>query len=337
LTDDPRLTEVVVTSRNPLFGDPPRVPILQPSGVVVAAYTFVSPEYFAALQIPIVQGRGFSTQEAVEQARVAVVSAAGARQLWPGEDPVGKVLRLNIGEPGTRVQVADTIKELRKPEDFAAGSFVVTVVGVAKDVVSGFVYSGPDSAHLYFPTSPTGSRAAALMVRRPAGTSVQALKAVLRQAHPDPLAFDVLAMNEMVALQMFPLRAASWIATFLSAVALALSISGLYGVLTYTFGQRTREIGIRMALGATAAAVTRLVIVQSARLAASGTAIGLVLGFSVMKILSASVRLENVSVVDPGAFAVSIAVIAAAVAVSSYGPARRATRVDPSLMLRADA
>jgi ABC-type antimicrobial peptide transport system permease subunit len=136
---------------------------------------------------------------------------------------------------------------------------------------------------------------------------------------------------------MFPLRAASWIATFLSAVALALSISGLYGVLTYTFGQRTREIGIRMALGATAAAVTRLVIVQSARLAASGTAIGLVLGFSVMKILSASVRLENVSVVDPGAFAVSIAVIAAAVAVSSYGPARRATRVDPSLMLRADA
>ena len=84
----------------------------------------------------------------------------------------------------------------------------------------------------------------------------------------------------MVALQMFPLRAASWIGTLLSAVALALSISGLYGVLTYTFGQRIQEIGIRMALGASAAAVTRLVVVQAVRLAALGTAVGLASGIA---------------------------------------------------------
>ena len=139
-----------------------------------------------------------------------------------------------------------------------------------------------------------------------------------------------------VALQQFPIRAASWVGTLLSGIALALSISGLYGVLTYMFGQRTREIGIRMALGATDTAVTRLVVLQSARLAAYGTAIGLLFGFGVMKLLSTVVRLDNVSVIDPGAFAVSVVLIAAAIGVASLGPARRAVRVDPTAMLRAD-
>ena len=125
--------------------------------------------------------------------------------------------------------------------------------------------------------------------------------------------------------------------TLLSAIALALSISGLYGVLTYTFGQRIHEIGIRMAFGASPPDVTRLVVVQSARLASIGTAIGLLFGFTVMKLLSTVVRLDNVSVIDPGAFAVSVALVVGAVALASYGPARRAARVDPSFMLRADS
>jgi ABC-type antimicrobial peptide transport system permease subunit len=115
---------------------------------------------------------------------------------------------------------------------------------------------------------------------------------------------------------------------------LALSVSGQYGVLTYMFGPRIQEIGIRMALGASAAAVTRLVVVQAMRLARLGTAIGLLLGYTVMRILSTVIRLDNVSVIDPAAFAVSVAFGASAVALASYGLARRAARVDPSLMLR---
>ena len=92
-----------------------------------------------------------------------------------------------------------------------------------------------------------------------------------------------------------------------------------------------------MALGASAAAVTRLVVVQAVRLAALGTGAGLVVGFSAMKILSTVIRLDNVSVMDPIAFVVSVAFVAAAVALASFGPARRAARVDPSKMLRADA
>ena len=228
---------------------------------------------------------------------------------------------------------------LRKvPDDEAApGSRLLTVVGVAADVVNGFVYQGKDPAYLYIPTGPTGPHAAALLVRLPsAGVRLDALKEALQRVNRDPLAFDVLAVDEIVALQKFPLRAASWIGTLLSSVALALSISGLYGVLIYTFGQRTREIGIRMALGATTRAVTRLVVVQSARLAALGAAIGLLLGFSAMKLLSTVVRLDNVSVIDPGAFVVSLLLIAAAVALATYGPARRAVRVDPTVMLRSD-
>ena len=135
---------------------------------------------------------------------------------------------------------------------------------------------------------------------------------------------------------MFPLRAASWIGSLLSAVAVALSVSGLYGALTYVFGQRRHEIGIRMALGASVSAVIGLAVRQSARLAGLGAAIGVALAFTVMKVLSAIVRLDNVSVIDPGAFAVSIALIAAAVAVASYAPARRAARIDPLSMLRTD-
>ena len=150
------------------------------------------------------------------------------------------------------------------------------------------------------------------------------------------MAFDVLAVDEMVALQMFPLRVTSWIGSLLSAIALLLSISGLYGVLTYMFGQRIKEIGVRMALGASTGAVRRLVFRQAARLSAAGAALGLLLAFTVMKLLSSVVHLDNVSVVDPVAFGASFLLICIAVALASYGPARKASRVDPSTMLRSE-
>ena len=338
LSGDPRVEQVVVTSRNPLFGEMPEIPLEGPSGYVLTSYTFVSPEHFALVRIPILRGRGFSREESLQEAAVAVISAAGANALWPGEDPIGKTLRLNIEPPGNRLSVAERVHTVYRRGADLPGAMTVTVVGVAKDVVNGFIYQGIDPAHVYLPTGPTGARAAALMVRgRASGLSPDALRTALQRAHPDPLAFDVLSLDEMVALQMFPLRAASWIGSFLSSIALALSISGLYGVLTYTFGQRRQEIGIRMALGATTSAVARLVVVQSARLAAFGAAIGLLLAFTVMKLLSTVIRLDNVSVIDPGAFAVSVALIAAAVGLASFGPARRTSRIDPSSMLRIDA
>jgi predicted permease len=335
LAADPRLEQVVVTSRNPLFGQLPRTPIIRDGhSVLGASYMFVSPEYFSMLKVPIVRGRGFRPEEAREEAGVVVISAAGARALWPGEDPLGKTLRI-ITEPDT-THVAETVKMMRRVGDDAPDSKVVTVIGVAGDVVSGLIYEGKDRAHLYLPTSPTGAHAEALLVRGRLGVDLRPedFRPLLERVHPDPLLFESVPLEQMVAVQAFPLRIASWVGSMLGALALVLSVSGLYGVLTYTLSQRASEIAIRMALGATAAGIVRFVIRQSARLSAVGGAIGLLFAFTVMKILSTFVHLDNVSVVDGGAFALAIGIVILAVIVASYAPARRATRTDPAEVLK---
>jgi predicted permease len=336
LAADSRIDRVVVTSRNPLFGQLPRTPIIRDGfSVLGASYMFVSPEYFSLLKVPIVLGRGFHPEEAREETGVAIISAAGARALWPGDDPLGKTLRIMI-EPETS-HAAESVRVMRSVGDNMPDSRVVTIVGVAGDVVSGLIYQGKDQAHLYLPTAPDGAHAKALLVTARPGVELRPedLKPVLERAHPDPLLFESIPLEQMVAVQAFPLRIASWIGSLLGVLALALSASGLYGVLTYTLSQRAAEIAIRMALGATAAGVVRFVIRQSARLSGVGGAIGLLFAFTVMKLLSTFVHLDNVSVLDAGAFVLAAAIVTVAVVIASYAPARRATRTDPSELLKA--
>jgi ABC-type antimicrobial peptide transport system permease subunit len=148
------------------------------------------------------------------------------------------------------------------------------------------------------------------------------------------LSFSILSLNEAMALQMYPMMVASWIGLLLSTIALILSVSGLYGVVTYGLSQRLKEIGIRMALGATPAHITRMIMGQSGRLVAIGAGFGLLLSFSVLAVLAGVVPLKNVSVLDAPAFVVATAILAAAAAAAAYVPSRRATRVDPSRVLR---
>jgi ABC-type antimicrobial peptide transport system permease subunit len=199
----------------------------------------------------------------------------------------------------------------------------LTVVGVAGDVSSEFVYMGKDEAIAYIPTEAGGKHAKALLVRA--------------RTAQDPRVDPLQTALQMLALQIYPLRAASWVGLVVCVLALILSVSGLYGVMTYTLSQRTREIGIRMALGATAVAVVRLVMAQSARVAAIGAVIGVLITFSALKLLSTFVRLRNVSFVDYGAFLLGLLLVTLAVAIAAWWPARRATRVDPSVTLRVDA
>ena len=140
------------------------------------------------------------------------------------------------------------------------------------------------------------------------------LQTILQRAHPDPMAFEAMALEQMLALQIYPLRAASWVGFVVTVLAVILSVSGLYGVMTFTLSQRTREIGIRMALGATPVAVVRLVMAQSARVAAIGAVIGAVITFSALRLLSTLVRLRNISLVDYGAFLIGLLLVALAVA-----------------------
>jgi predicted permease len=326
LAADPRVEAVAVTTVNPLF-EQSRQTLVTPADAATAVatrYTFVSPEYFSILRIPILRGRTFRADEAAAEARVGIISAATAHAFWPGADPIGKIVRIEPSE-------SEAEKKL-------AGYGNVLIVGVTRDVVSGFVYDGLDRTHLYLPTSAAGTQAAALLVRggNPAEFQRDVLPALLERVHADPFAFEALPLTEVLGLQMFPLRIASLIGAVLGAIAMALSVSGLYGVLTYLLSQRTREIGIRMALGATSARVLRLVMQQCARLAALGVAAGMVVAFAVMKVFSSAIEMRNVSVVDAGAFAGGVALVTVAAAVAAYLPARRATRIDPSQALRAD-
>ena len=163
------------------------------------------------------------------------------------------------------------------------------------------------------------------------------MQQILRRVVSDPQIFEALPLDEMRDLQMYPLQAASWVGTLLGAVALVLSVSGLYGVLTYAISQRRKEIGIRMALGATAGAVVRLVLAQSSRLAGIGVLIGGAGTLAALTTVNALIHLTAISLVDIGAFGAGLILVFAATAIAAYQPARSATRVDPVETLRADA
>jgi predicted permease len=326
LAADPRSEEVAITSTNPLFGATRTVGMkTDEGGTIAASYMFASPEYFSLLRIPILRGRTFTAGEAQSEAPVAIVSARTAELFWPGRDPLGRVLRI--------VPTADN------DASEMAGFSQIVVIGVAKDVVTNMIYGGIDSSLVYVPTGRGGAHADAMLVRGrdTSPQQLEGLRRTLERVHVNRAAFEVVPLAEISDIMLYPLRVASWIGTLLGAVAVALSVSGLYGLLMYVLGQRTREIGIRMALGATAASVTRLMMHQSARVMAIGGAVGLTLMFAALKLLSAAVPLRNVSVLDGWAFLIGIVLITASAALATYFPARRAANIDPSQTLRADA
>jgi predicted permease len=325
---DPRVAETAVTGGNPLFVRTRSVaaaPTDRAAAAVATRYTFVSPEYFSLLRIPVAQGRAFLPQEAQSSAPVAIVSRATAQAFWPGEDPIGKTITI---EPSNGRPV-DELPEFAQ----------VTVIGTVHDVVSGLVVDGTDDGHIYLPTHAGDSHAVALLMRGRSRSDVtpETLVDIMRPLNVDPQVFEALPLDELGQLQTYPFVAASWVGSFLGVVALVLSVSGLYGVLTFTLSHRTREIGIRMALGATAGAVVRLVLRQSARLAGIGAMAGLIVAFGALKTLSAFVRFERVSLLDAAAFSAAAALVLAATAAAAYAPARRATRIDPAATLRSDA
>jgi predicted permease len=326
LAEDPRVAEVAVSSGNPLFNTARRVAAAPAGGsaAIPTPSTFASPEFFSILRIAIERGRGFSDEEARTAAKVAIVSASTASAMWPGEDPVGQTLQ--IEPPNGR------------PVAALPGYSRVIVVGVVQDVVSGMLVSGRDTGHIYLPTSVANAQAKAILVRGRTDRDLgpQAFDEIFKRAVTDAQALEAIPLAEIRDLQIYPLLAASWVGTLLGAVALVLSVSGLYGVLVYTLKQRTKEIGIRMALGATAGSVVRLVLGQSARLAGIGAAAGGIAAFAAMKALGAAITLRAVTLVDVSAFAAGVALVMVAATLAAYQPARRAARIDPSSTLRAE-
>jgi predicted permease len=308
------------------------------SGTSAVTYQFVSPEYFGVLGIDLVRGRSFAQTERSASAAAAVVSESVARQLWPGADVLGRVLRLepDASPPsggGGKSQPGDT----DNPR-LLSRSFIV--VGVARDV-AGFRVGGQGmtGAGVYVPI---GTEAAGTsLTLRARGDAERARHALVdRLAAIDPNMAEVTTLRTFARLATYLLGIPFWLTLVLGTLALLLTLSGLFSVLSYLVEQRTREIGVRMALGATRRHIAALVLVQSAR----PVAVGLFLGASLTAALGAALLAtpaaeligSSVRLFDPLAYAASLLCIVTSCASAALIPAVRAARVDPIAALRQD-
>jgi predicted permease len=314
--------DVLAAAWNPPLRGVMQIPVTTAGSAqsIRAGYNMVSPEYFGVLDIPILRGRGFGKTEAESEAAVAIVSQATAQKFWPNEDALGKSILLD--------------KKLFPPADAPRFDQAV-VIGIAKDVTSGTLISGRDATMIYFPTHPDARRALTFLIRGKdsVAADVRRLETALADSVPDrPVV--AISIDEMFVTQAYPFRAAAWISAMLGGLALALTLSGMYGVLSYLVGQRRKEIGIRMALGATPGVVVRLVLSQSMRFAIWGVAMGLALAFGGALLLRH--LLTMIDAFDVVSYASGAAIVALASLAAAFFPCSRAARINPVETLRAD-
>ena len=313
---------------------PPRPALAETAGAKAAvSYKFVSPEFFSVLDIAVVRGRTFLPDERSPGLPIAVVSEMTARTLWPGGDAVGQALRLDR-DPGSDSEGTD-----RQP--FESRTF--TVVGVVRDVAGFRVIPFPKSM-VYVPTS-AGIPGTAIVARVHGAPDRTLPTLVKRLATIDPAieqagAEQVGALGWVVRMETYLLKIGFWFTVGLGGLALVLTLSGLFSVLSYLVEHRSREIGVRMALGATTFDVTRLVLSQSARPVVVGLLLGgsAAAGLSVLLLSTpgAAVIGQIVQVLDPIAYGTSLLVIMTACLAAASIPASRAARLDPTRTLRQD-
>ena len=287
----------------------------------------VSPEYFDLLDIDLVSGRGFAQAERTAEAGVAVVSETISRRLWPDRNAIGQVLRLEAPPSAS-------------PSESAMTSRTFTVVGVVRETGEGvllpdvFTFRG-----IYVPVGP--EHAGTSLTLRVRGEPEQARQALVeRLTRVDPGMGSITTMRALAGMQRSVLRFAFRVTVALGGLALMLTVSGLFSVLSYVVEQRRREIGVRMALGATVRSVAGLVLSQLLGPVGFGLAAGASLAaaaaIALMATPAASAIGHAVRVFDPVAYALSALVVVTASALAAWVPAMRACRLDPVATLRQD-
>lgn len=305
----------------------PRAVTTQPqSAKTTVGYRLVSPEYFEILDIPIVRGRAFTAAEATGQLPVVIINESLAKTMFPGADAVGQTIQL---EP----ELNSPTRRLDEPPLMLR---TATVVGVSRDV-PGFRISDVKEANLYI--SVHAGIAKTSLVARVHGDPDQVRRTLLdRLILVDPNMGQILTMRTIARLETYFLQIAFWTTLTLSGLALSLTVSGLFSVLSYLVEQRTKEICVRMALGATSKNVTRLVIAQTSRPViiglVGGASLVLALATLLLSMPTAGLVGDIIQVLDPIAYASSLLFIAAACLFAAAIPAWRAAKVDPMCSLR---
>jgi predicted permease len=281
-----------------------------PEEAINAAYLAATPEYFRTLQIPLLAGRAFNDQDTEQTTKVVIVNDTMARQLWPGESPVGKRITIWRDETFPRQ--------------------IVGVVGDSKPSLD-----AERSQQMYVPYAQDSSWGVMSLVMRTSGdplNTVAAARNEIRSLDKGVAVFNVKTMNDVLATSIASQRMSMLLLTAFAAVALLLAMIGIYGVTAYYVAHRTQEIGIRIALGAQVGDVMKLVLKNGVVLALIGVGLGTAGAFALTRLMTS--LLFAVKPTDTATFVtVSLCLLVTAL-LASYLPARRATKVDPLVALR---
>ena len=275
-----------------------------------AMYENVSPEYFSAMGITLVAGRDFAESDTAKSLGVAIINETMAAKFWPGENPVGK----HLHSGNTAKAPLEVIGVARNGKYFSLGEIPQQVI--------------------YYPIAQVYASTAALVVRTSEDPKsvIPEVRSVVQGLDPLLPVYDVKTLKEHMRLALFPLRAGAVAVGSFGLLAMILAAIGIYGVMAYTVDQRRHEIGIRMALGARAIDVWKLVLRQGVIITTVGMAFGLIGAIGLSEAIAS--LLYGTSATDPQTF-LFISLLLAAVALSAcFLPARRATEVDPVIAIK---
>jgi putative ABC transport system permease protein len=323
------VSEVAAENAAPLTGDISAVPVevedhpLKPAEHLAPMFwaAAITPEYFRVMRIPILEGRAFTAADKADASGVVLVSASTARRFWPGESPIGKRLK-PVWDQNWR-----------------------TVVGVARDVRQYALTADPLGGtegviYMPYPQAVGNNRqlpaAMTLLVRTTAHPAQAAthIRRIVSHLNPGVPVGEVRTMESVVAASTSHRRSMMWLFVGLAGSALMMAAIGVYGIVSYSTSQRTYELGVRAALGATKPRLLFMVVRQSLQLVLIGLALGVIASIALTRTLAGF--LYGVTRTDPATFlAVGILVLWVAL-VASYVPARRAAGVDPVRALRVD-
>jgi putative ABC transport system permease protein len=300
--------------------EPPR-----PGDEPDASYVSVTPGYFAAMDVRLRRGRGLAASDHATAPRVVVVNETMARRFWPNESPIGQRIALSI--ESLRFDRPNAPPRL----DFEGAAR--EIVGVVADVRASAI-ADPAQPALYVPFAQRPVADLTLAVRTSGDPTrlVAPLRAAVRSLDPDQPLSSWAAMSDVVAASVRQPRDRTTLLGAFALVAVLLAAIGVYGVLAYGVTERTREIGVRVALGASARDVVRLVVVGALRMTCIGVALGLVGGLAASRLLGS--LLYGVGPTDAPTYVAAAVLTLAVAGLASWIPARRAAMVDPAIALR---
>jgi len=285
----------------------------------IVDWNVVEPGYFATLRTPIAAGRDFSIADRDGTQPVAIISEAAARQFWPGQDAIGKYL----------------LQPTRGPHGPTSPTRPLLVIGVVRDVQSSSLVDGLARSAAYAPLDQQYVSSLTIIARTTRGQRIaDELRALLASMNPNVPIMTAQTLEDSVALGLTPQRVVASVSGSLGIVGLILAGIGIYGVTAFAVARRTREIGIRIALGARRADIISMVLREGLSLTLIGSAVGLMFAAAVSRVLAAF--LFGIPPIDPVTFTATTVLFAVIGLAACYVPVRRATHIDPTQALRCE-